>query len=146
MSRTFATGLTARLYTATNRPLRNTRCRNMNSVTAMLASSRHHYRVKVQPMRWVVPCQRSFTTTPQRQHGHVTPPKPGDELWITFIDKDGEEFKFAVSEGDNLLDIAQANDLEMEGACGGSCACSTCHVIVTDESLYDKIPDRKSVV
>jgi ferredoxin-2, mitochondrial len=62
-------------------------------------------------------------------------------LWITFIDKDGEEFKFAVSEGDNLLDIAQANDLEMEGACGGSCACSTCHVIVTDESLYDKIPE-----
>lgn len=92
-------------------------------------------------MRWVVPCQRSFTTTPQRQHGHVTPPKPGEELWITFIDKDGEEFKFAVSEGDNLLDIAQANDLEMEGACGGSCACSTCHVIVTDESLYDKIPE-----
>jgi len=37
-----------------------------------------------------------------------------------------------VSDGDNLLDIAQANDLEMEGACGGSCACSTCHVIVCD--------------
>jgi ferredoxin len=62
-------------------------------------------------------------------------------LWITFIDKDGEEHKFAVSEGDNLLDIAQANDLEMEGACGGSCACSTCHVIITDDAYYDKIPE-----
>ena len=62
-------------------------------------------------------------------------------LYVTFIDKDGEEYKFAVSEGDNLLDIAQANDLEMEGACGGSCACSTCHVIVTDEAYYDKMPE-----
>ena len=47
----------------------------------------------------------------------------------------------AVSKGDNLLDIAQANDLEMEGACGGSCACSTCHVIVADEDYYDKMPE-----
>src|SRR3954468_16139746 len=62
-------------------------------------------------------------------------------LYVTFIDKEGAEHKFAVSKGDNLLDIAQANDLEMEGACGGSCACSTCHVIVTDEDYYDKMPE-----
>ena len=29
----------------------------------------------------------------------------------------------------------------MEGACGGSCACSTCHVIVEDYSYYDRIPE-----
>lgn len=29
----------------------------------------------------------------------------------------------------------------MEGACGGSCACSTCHVIVEDETLYDKMEE-----
>ena len=29
----------------------------------------------------------------------------------------------------------------MEGACGGSCACSTCHVIVEDQEYYDKIPE-----
>ena len=34
---------------------------------------------------------------------------------MTFVEKDGNEVKLAVSEGDNLLDIAQANDLEMEG-------------------------------
>lgn len=68
-------------------------------------------------------------------------PKPGEELWVTFIDKEGMEHKIAVAKGDNLLDIAQANDLEMEGACGGSCACSTCHVIVLDEDLYDKMPE-----
>jgi ferredoxin len=47
----------------------------------------------------------------------------------------------AVKEGDNLLDIAQAHDLEMEGACGGSCACSTCHVIVLDQEYYDRMPE-----
>jgi hypothetical protein len=34
---------------------------------------------------------------------------------VSFIDKDGGKYDFQVSEGDNLLDIAQANDLEMEG-------------------------------
>lgn len=29
----------------------------------------------------------------------------------------------------------------MIGACEGSCSCSTCHVIVEDEELYDKIPE-----
>lgn len=62
-------------------------------------------------------------------------------LWITFIDKDGDSHKIAAAEGDNLLDIAQANDLEMEGACGGSCACSTCHVVVEGENYYDTMPE-----
>ncbi len=65
----------------------------------------------------------------------------GRRLWVTFIDKEGAEHKVAVSKGENLLDIAQANDLEMEGACGGSCACSTCHVIVVGEDYYDKMPE-----
>ena len=36
-------------------------------------------------------------------------------LHVTFIDKDGDRHEFEVAEGDNLLDIAQANELEMEG-------------------------------
>ena len=35
---------------------------------------------------------------------------------MTYIDKDGDEQTFDVSEGDNLLEIAQANDLDMEGS------------------------------
>jgi hypothetical protein len=37
-------------------------------------------------------------------------------LHVSFIDKDGQKHDFEVAEGDNLLDIAQANDLEMEGS------------------------------
>ncbi|KAI1103514.1 ferredoxin [Jackrogersella minutella] len=84
---------------------------------------------------------RRFSTSPLRQHGHIHKPNPGEELYVTFIDKEEKEHKIAVAVGDNLLDIAQAYDLEMEGACGGSCACSTCHVIVLDEDYYEKMPE-----
>ncbi|KAM5471998.1 mitochondrial matrix iron-sulfur protein [Microsporum audouinii] len=85
--------------------------------------------------------RRAFSSTSKLLHGHITPPKPGEEIKVTFIDKDGDRHDFEVAEGDNLLDIAQANDLEMEGACGGSCACSTCHVIVESSDMYDKMPE-----
>ncbi|KAF7845776.1 hypothetical protein BT93_L0686 [Corymbia citriodora subsp. variegata] len=75
------------------------------------------------------------------RHGHLDKPNPGEELHVIFVDKDGDKHEFEVSKGDNLLDIAQANDLEMEGACGGSCACSTCHVIVQDPDMYDKMAE-----
>jgi ferredoxin len=58
---------------------------------------------------------------------------------VTFIDKSNQSHTFVVADGANLLDIAQANDIDVEGACGGSCACSTCHVIVTSQDMYDKI-------
>ena len=35
--------------------------------------------------------------------------------------------------GDNLLDVAQAADMPLEGTCEGQMACSTCHVIVAPE-------------
>ncbi|AOA60912.1 Ferredoxin of the mitochondrial matrix [Komagataella phaffii CBS 7435] len=77
---------------------------------------------------------------PVRFHGHLKKPNPGEELHITFITKDGTQKTFEVAEGDSLLDIAQGNHLDMEGACGGSCACSTCHVII-DPEFYDEIPE-----
>ncbi|KAF2436846.1 ferredoxin [Tothia fuscella] len=96
---------------------------------------------KSRESQWRLIGRRKFSTTPIVSHGHIQKPKPGEERKITFIDKDGDEHTFEVADGDNLLDIAQANDLEMEGACGGSCACSTCHVIVRDESYYDKMDE-----
>lgn len=39
-------------------------------------------------------------------------------LHVTFIDKEGDEHKFEVALGDNLLDIAQSQELEMEGVTG----------------------------
>lgn len=50
---------------------------------------------------------------------------------MTFIEKDGEEVTVDVPLGTNLLEAAHDNDIELEGACEGSLACSTCHIIVT---------------
>lgn len=42
----------------------------------------------------------------------------------------------------SLLDIAMNRGLHIEHACGGSCACTTCHVIVKDgESLLSEAED-----
>jgi len=36
--------------------------------------------------------------------------------------------------GDTLLELALENDIEIDHACGGVCACSTCHVKI-DEGM-----------
>jgi ferredoxin len=90
---------------------------------------------------------RSFSTTPKPCHGHLEKPKPGEERHVTFISKTAQPLTVTVADGANLLDIAQAHDIDVEGACGGSCACSTCHLIVeasnglTASEMYDKIPE-----
>jgi ferredoxin len=40
--------------------------------------------------------------------------------------------------GETLLKVAHKNRVDLEGACEGSLACSTCHVILSKE-LYDKL-------
>lgn len=61
------------------------------------------------------PFKRLFSSSSICRHGHLDPPKPGEERHVTFVDKEGGRYDFEVADGDNLLDIAQANDLEMEG-------------------------------
>ncbi len=58
---------------------------------------------------------------------------------VTFIEKNGVKKEISTDSKTTLLHLAQANDIEMEGACEGSMACSTCHVIVADE-WYAKLP------
>mgnify|MGYP003341669118 CR=1 FL=1 len=42
--------------------------------------------------------------------------------------------------GLSVLEIAHRNDIDLEGACEGSLACSTCHVII-DPEWYEALPD-----
>lgn len=42
--------------------------------------------------------------------------------------------------GASILDVAHENDIDLEGACEGSVACSTCHVVV-DPAYYDKLEE-----
>ena len=45
----------------------------------------------------------------------------------------------------SLLDIALAHGIELEHNCGGSCACTTCHVIVKEgeENLSEMAEDEE---
>ncbi|KAJ1289813.1 hypothetical protein BS78_02G193500 [Paspalum vaginatum] len=63
------------------------------------------------------------------------------KISVTFVDKDGEEKLVKVPIGMSMLEAAHENDIELEGACEGSLACSTCHVIVTDVNYYNKMED-----
>lgn len=59
---------------------------------------------------------------------------------ITFIDPDGTRHDVEAPAGLSVLEIAHRNDIDIEGACEGSLACSTCHVIV-DPKWYDRLQD-----
>ncbi|KAH9320271.1 hypothetical protein KI387_022040, partial [Taxus chinensis] len=63
------------------------------------------------------------------------------KISVTFVNKDGEEKTIQVSVGMSMLEAAHQNDIELEGACEGSLACSTCHVIVMDENIYSKLEE-----
>lgn len=52
---------------------------------------------------------------------------------ITFIEKDGNPKVVDAPVGLSVLEIAHQNNIDLEGACEGSLACSTCHVIVDPE-------------
>ncbi|MDP3315671.1 MAG: ferredoxin family 2Fe-2S iron-sulfur cluster binding protein [Devosia sp.] len=49
---------------------------------------------------------------------------------MTFIERDGTRREVDAPLGLSVLEIAHKHDVEIEGACEGSLACSTCHVIV----------------
>jgi 2Fe-2S ferredoxin len=49
---------------------------------------------------------------------------------VNFIDKNGIKKEVEAPVGLSILEIAHQNDVDLEGACDGSLACSTCHVIV----------------
>lgn len=57
---------------------------------------------------------------------------------VIFINKDGSEKVIEARNGQTILELAHQDDLPLEGACEGSLACSTCHVIV-DPEFYDKL-------
>ena len=52
---------------------------------------------------------------------------------VIFIDGDGSRREVDAPAGFSLLDIAHRNDIDIEGACEGQMACSTCHLVVEPE-------------
>ena len=59
---------------------------------------------------------------------------------MTFIEADGTRREVDAPEGLSVLEIAHKNKIDLEGACEGSLACSTCHVVI-EPQWYDKLKD-----
>ncbi len=59
---------------------------------------------------------------------------------MTFIDRTGARHEVEAPIGLSVLEIAHRNNIDIEGACEGSLACSTCHVIV-DAEWYDLLKE-----
>lgn len=57
---------------------------------------------------------------------------------IVFIEN-GERKEIEAKDGLSILEVAHQNNISLEGACEGSLACSTCHVIVKEQSTFDKL-------
>jgi ferredoxin len=55
--------------------------------------------------------------------------------------KHGERIMVRAPKGKTVLDAALDHNIDIEGACGGELACSTCHVILTKE-LYESLPKK----
>lgn len=60
---------------------------------------------------------------------------------MVFVSADGStRMEVEAPIGLSVLEIAHRNDVDVEGACEGSLACSTCHVIV-DPDWYDQLDE-----
>ena len=57
---------------------------------------------------------------------------------MTFIQRDNTRREVEAPLGLSVLEIAHKHDVDIEGACEGSLACSTCHVIV-DPDWFGKL-------
>lgn len=61
-------------------------------------------------------------------------------LKVNYILPSGKAVSVQAKNGQNLLELAHENSIELEGACEASLACSTCHLIV-DNSFYPKLDE-----
>ena len=59
---------------------------------------------------------------------------------MTFIERDGTRRDVDAPLGLSVLEIAHQHGVDIEGACEGSLACSTCHVIV-DTAWFRKLAE-----
>lgn len=74
-----------------------------------------------------------------RWHGGPSVAADAPTVTITFIQPDETKKQVQARVGETLLQTAHRNEIDLEGACEGVCACSTCHLIFPME-MYDALP------
>ncbi|XP_025027372.1 adrenodoxin, mitochondrial-like [Python bivittatus] len=78
---------------------------------------------------------------------HNVPAEKGstDKVRLHFINRDGEKYSVAAKEGESLLEVVINHNINIDGfgACEGTLACSTCHLIFEKAAFQqlDEISD-----
>ncbi|KAL3763727.1 hypothetical protein ACHAW5_006171 [Stephanodiscus triporus] len=96
--------------------------------------SAHRGLVVDRPTTIIIPNGRTMM---MRWHGDGPGPD-APTVNLTFVNPDESRTPIAARVGETLLQAAHRTGIEMEGACEGVCACSTCHVIL-EQDTYDRI-------
>jgi len=60
---------------------------------------------------------------------------------IRVTDRDGNKHELEGDSNSTLMEILRDAGLDIEAACGGCCACATCHVYINDKWL-EKISSK----
>ena len=50
---------------------------------------------------------------------------------------------YLANEGNTILDVARKYNIEIEGSCDGSLACSTCHIFIEEKWLNQLVPPNE---
>ena len=61
-----------------------------------------------------------------------------EKIKVIFVEGEEEKTVEALV-GLSILEVAHQNDIDLEGACEGSLACATCHVVL-EEKIYNSLP------
>ena len=59
---------------------------------------------------------------------------------ISVTDRDGIKQILDADTNSTLMEIIRDEGIDIEAACGGCCACTTCHVYIDDEWLHKLDP------
>ena len=68
---------------------------------------------------------------------------------INFKLRNGELKRIDAEDGLTLMEVARDNDLGIEGTCGGSISCCTCHIVI-EKDWFSKVgpanPDEEDML
>lgn len=65
---------------------------------------------------------------------------PVKHVKFSYLGPGKQEVTVEAPLGKSLLEVAHLNDVDLEGVCEGSMACSTCHVIL-EERIYESLKE-----
>ncbi|XP_073456671.1 adrenodoxin-like [Aquarana catesbeiana] len=85
-------------------------------------------------------CIRSFSFSARRRDAKSSSGSTNENLTVNFINRNGETLTATVKEGESLLEVVIRHNLNIDGfgACEGTLACSTCHLIF-DQKHFDQL-------